>query len=144
MTKKKNRAEKEKPIFIEIENDEKYHEFIEEFKTAKKKFEGKSKFSKMVKSLFTPKSIDELRELDSEQMQELYGRIMEQRGVLFGFPEGARLSMESGRINVVVGTTSIDITDRVMPIIKDIANKNKVIAEGICKEEEIEHAIRRR
>lgn len=77
-------------------------------------------------------------------MQELYSRIMEQRGVLFGFPEGARLSMESGRINVVAGTTSIDITDRVMPIIKDIANKNKVIAEGIYKEEEIEHAIRRR
>lgn len=144
MTKKKNRAEKEKPIFIEIENDEKYHEFIEEFKAAKKKFEGKSKFSKMVKSLFTPKSIDELRELDSEQMQELYGRIMEQRGGLFGFPEGARLSMESGRINVVSGNTSIDITDRVMPIIKDIANKNKVIAEGLYKEEEIEHAIRRR
>ena len=52
--------------------------------------------------------------------------------------------MESGRINVVSGNTSIDITDRVMPIIKDIASKNKVIAEGIYKEEEIEHAIRRR
>ena len=40
----------------------------------------------MVKSLFTPKSIDELRELDSEQMQELYGRIMEQRGSSIWIP----------------------------------------------------------
>ena len=143
-TKKKNEEASQNPQLFEFENEEEYQKFKADFIEAKKRYDQKSGFKKMLRDLFYRKETDLLQRLTEEQIEKLYTIIRNWHDGDYTYQPDDHIEFKNGRIVITFkdGRTQ-DITDIVMPEVATIGANNPYEAEGLL-EEESKDGIRRR
>ena len=129
--KKKNEKTEATPQFYEFANEEEYQQFRREFIEAKKQYEKKSNFKKMINDLFYGKRVDFIQKLNEEQTMQLYNIIINLHDSNYTYQQGDNIGLKNGRIIVTSqdGKTK-DITNIVLPKIASIGSENKYDASG--------------
>ena len=129
--KKKNEKTEMSPQFHEFVNEEEYQQFRREFIEAKKQYEKKSNFKKMINDLFYGKRVDFIQKLNEEQTMQLYNIIINLHDNNYSYQQGDHIELKNGRIIVTLndGNTK-DITNIVLPKIASIGSENKYDVSG--------------
>ncbi len=149
---RKNKELAKDPQFYQFPNDDEYQNFLTEFEKAKEKYEQKSGWKEKVGRLFLEKN-DALQKLDDDQQANLEETVRKayeflQRQNPSNFDSFSnKISFEDGKIFVTYENgKQQDITDAVMPYIREIGKDNKIVAEGRLEGmgEDIEDGIQRR
>ena len=138
---------KSKPIFEQIDNEEEYEKFKQDFINAKNEYEKKSKFTRKIKELFYKKRIDTMQLLTSNQIKQIYNIIKNLNTPEYTYQTGDTILLKNGRIIIKNKLTQKDITDLIIDKIKNIGKNNEIEAIGLTDKidpEEIENGIRRR
>lgn len=142
--KKKNEKLQENPKVFEFASEAEYSKFLQEFESAKTKYEQTSSFGKRLKQIFYEKEVDLLQNLTEEQIQQIYSAIKSCNNADYRYSANDQISFKKGHIIATHSDgTYQDITDIITPMIKDIGRGNAVAVEGLLKEEEIKNGIRR-
>ena len=134
--KKKNQKTETNPQFYEFANEEEYQRFKREFIEAKKHYEKKSNFKKMIDNLFYGKRVDFIQKLNEEQTMQLYNIIINLQDSDYSYQQGDQIELKNGRIIVTLNDGKIkDITNVVLPKIASIGSDNKYDAKGKLESE---------
>ena len=133
---RKNKKSEKNPNFFEFATEEQYHEFREEFRKAKEKFEKGSKFKNVMKRIFIGKRVDTMKRLTSEQAESVYASIKRHAGIDFVLGKDDTIKIKEGKIIIYYHDGHfLDITDIVMADIASIGTNNKVEETGFLERE---------
>lgn len=138
---------KQKPIFEQLDSEEEYKRFKEDFIKSKEEYEKKSKFTRKLKEIFYKKRIDTIQILTSEQIKQIYEIIKNLNTKEYTYRHGDTISFKNGRIIVTNKNETKDITNLIIDKIKSIGDKNTIEAIGLTDKidpEEIENGIHKR
>ena len=134
--KKRREAKKKNPEIYKFRDEAQKSSFVKDFENAKKEYEKKSWFGKMLKRIFLGSNYQVLQGLDPAQANELYTKIKNYFGPNYQIGPNDQVEFQSGKIFIrYQDGRRLDITEEAMKYIKDIGVDNPVDAKGMVDDE---------
>ena len=134
--KKRQELKNKNPDIFKFRDDERKHSFIHDFEKAREEYNKKNRFGKLLKRIFLGSSYQVLQNLNQEQIDELYGKILTYVGPQYQIGFEDTVEFHGGKIYIRYKDGRIlDITDEAMKFVKDIGKDNPVSAKGMVDDE---------